>query len=71
MPKFRPTHNKEEFNLMKAIDKKMKVLSGEPNGLEGKIITVVDGFIGDDDKIMIKTDKNQIIDTAYLKFYKE
>lgn len=71
MGKFRPTQSKENFNLMKVIDKKMKVLEGEPNGLAGKIITVIDGFIGDDEAIMVKTDKNQIINTKFLKFYRE
>ena len=68
MGKFRPTKNKNEFNLMTALDKRMVVLKDEPNGFQDKVITVLDGYVNNDNEVIIKSVCGKEINSKFLKY---
>jgi len=70
MGKFRPKRDKKIFNLMTALDKDFIVLKGEPNNFEGKIITVVNGYINSNDEIIVETACGKKINSKYLEYKK-
>jgi len=70
MAKFRPMKRTSEFNLMIALDKKMRVSKDEPNGNGNTIVTVIDGFANEKNEIIVKTNCGKEINSKYLTIAK-